>query len=325
MLQLTTSFSFKGIQIKNRIVMPPMGTEKATPEGEVTKELIEHYVDRAKNKVGMIIVEHSYVDLLGQASKRQLGIHMNDLVNGLSRLANTIKKQGVPIGIQINHCGAKSDVIKQPLSASPVPVPDSDLHPRRLNSSQIREVHNSFARAAERARRAGFDFVEIHGAHGFLLNQFYSPLTNKRTDEYGGDREARLKFILEVIEAVRGAVGDDYPVAYRLGANDMMEGGLTLEDGAYAAQRIEETGVDLLDLSGGHIGYLEKGEEGFFVYMAEKIKPLVNIPVLVTGGIRNLEYAEKIVENGITDLIGVGRPLYQDATWARKALVDLAN
>jgi len=325
MKSLLAPLKFKGIQTRNRIVMPPMATEKATEEGLVTNELIEYYVERAQNQVGMIIVEHCYVDPAGRRSPAQPGVHSEDMLYGLKRLADSVKMQRVPVGVQINHCGAKprSGVVETPLAPSAVPVPGGDIQPEAMSVAQMEEIRRAFARAADIARRARFDFVEIHGAHGFLLNQFLSPLTNQREDEYGGDLVSRLRFPLEVIAAVRETVGKNYPVAFRLGADDQMEGGLTLEEGARVAQAIEEAGVDLLDLSGGHIGYLEEGEEGFFNYMAEKIKPLVDIPVLITGGIRDLEYADELVETGVADLIGIGRPLLKNASWVEEALAEL--
>ncbi len=191
--------------------------------------------------------------------------------------------------------------------------------PREITQTEMSELVKEFAVAARRAKEAGFDMVEVHGAHGYLLSQFLSPYTNRRNDEYGGSLENRLRFPLEVLRAVRAEVGPDFPVFYRLGAEDGIEGGLTLQEGAEAAVILAEAGVDVLDLSGGLLGFRVKSGEGFFVYMAEKIKPVVNIPVLVTGGIAAPELAESILAEGKADLIGVGRALLANPKWAVEA------
>jgi 2,4-dienoyl-CoA reductase-like NADH-dependent reductase (Old Yellow Enzyme family) len=166
--------------------------------------------------------------------------------------------------------------------------------------------------------------VEIHGAHGYLLNQFLSPLTNRRHDNYGGSRENRIRFLLEVVEEVRKAVGKDYPVFFRLGGDDRMYGGLTIEDAHWVALRLVRASVDVLDLSGGLAGYDGEGQ-GYFVYLAEAVKPVVDIPIMVTGGIKEPAYANQLLESGTADLIGVGRALLQDYRWMEKAKEKLVS
>jgi 2,4-dienoyl-CoA reductase-like NADH-dependent reductase (Old Yellow Enzyme family) len=197
--------------------------------------------------------------------------------------------------------------------------------PRKLDHEGIKGIAADFARAARRAQKAGFDFVEIHGAHGYLINQFYSPLTNIRDDQYGGSLEGRLSFPLEVVKSVRRAVGKSMPVFYRLGADDRLPGGSTVQDSALAAQALEAAGVDCLDLSGGISGYLRNGEEGFFAYMAEAIKPQVTIPVIITGGIKTGNKANEIIAGGIADFVGVGRTLLKENEWAYKEWVRMGS
>ena len=189
--------------------------------------------------------------------------------------------------------------------------------PRVLAVEEIREIEEQFAAAALRAVRAGYDGVEIHCAHSYLLNQFYSPMTNKRTDEYGGSLENRLRITLETVALVRQAIGDEIPLAVRLGGADYLPGGSTEEDARDAGMLLEAAGVDLLDLSGGMCFYARPGhlEAGYFASMSEKVKASVSIPVLLTGGVHTIDAAEALLQNGKADLIGVGRALLKDASW----------
>ena len=181
-------------------------------------------------------------------------------------------------------------------------------------------VEELFAEAAVRAKKAGYDGVEIHAAHSYLLNQFLSPLTNKRTDEYGGELKGRMRMLLETIGRVREAVGDDFIIAVRLGACDYMEGGNTEEDAVEAAVACEAAGADLLDVTGGMCRYIRQGhtEPGYFGSMSAAIKATVSIPVSVAGGVRTLEDAEALLEAGVSDLIGAGRVMYRDAQWGKR-------
>ncbi|NMA68568.1 MAG: NADH:flavin oxidoreductase [Desulfitobacterium sp.] len=331
MLPLFTPFQIKNLKIRNRIVMPPMALDIATEDGAVSHKIIEHYRARTRD-VGMIIVEHSYINPIGKAHPCQLGIYDDSLIPGLEILAAEIKKYGVTVGIQISHAGARAlDTPSGPSSVQSKYLKrfggkektSYRVLPKKLEHEDLKEIAIDFARAARRAQKAGFDFVEIHGAHGYLLNQFYSPLTNFRHDEYGGSLERRLTFPLEVVKRVRRAVGKDYPVFYRLGADDRLPDGNTLQDSITAAQALEAVGVDCIDLSGGISGYIKKGEEGFFTYMAETIRPYVNIPLIVTGGIKTGAKANEIIESGKADLVGVGRALLQDKDWAYKERLKL--
>ena len=222
--------------------------------------------------------------------------------------------------VQLNHAG--SNGIDESVSASSVNIPIKKLFkkPRELSVQEILAIEEAFAAAAVRAVEAGYDGVEIHCAHGYLLNQFYSPMTNKRTDDYGGSLENRLRFTVETVTAVRQAVGGDVPVAVRLCGADYLPGGSREEDAVQAAILLETAGVDLLDISGGMCFFMRPGhiEPGFFSSMTEKIKAEVSVPVLLTGGIKKVEDAERLLEEGKADLIGVGRALLKDAYWRGK-------
>ncbi|MEL1136018.1 NADH:flavin oxidoreductase [Desulfitobacterium sp. THU1] len=332
-LPLYTPIQIKNLVIKNRIVMAPMALDIATELGAINHKIIEHYRIRTRG-VGMVIVEHTYINPVGKAHPYQLGIYDDSLIPGLEHLAAEISGQGVAVGIQISHAGARS--LDYPYAPSSIQSQyltrfgcrDKNSYrvlPKKLSPLDIEDIVIDFARAARRAQKAGFDFVEIHGAHGYLLNQFYSPLTNLRRDEYGGSLERRLTLPVEVVKKVRRAIGKNMPIFYRLGADDRLPGGNTLDNSVIAAQVLEAAGVDCLDLSGGISGYLQNGPEGFFAYMAERIKPHVNIPIITTGGIKTGNRANEIIASGIADFVGVGRALLKESEWAYKEWVRMGS
>lgn len=332
---LLQPLTLKDVQLKNRIVLPPMANNRATLAGDVTEGLVEHYTARAP-AVGLVIVEHSYVTAGGRMHPNQLGICEDSNVPGLMRLATAIRAAGTPAAIQITHAGGRAPAGAcggRPEAPSAAPIPSAarapsagTVLPRELSLDDLAALQQAFAQAARRAKMAGFAAVEIHGAHGFLLNQFYSPLCNRRADAYGGDRAGRLRFPLEVVGAVRAEVGPDYPVLYRLGADDLLPGGLTAEDAVYAAEALEDAGVDLIDISGGLGGWRPAGAfgEGYLGYLGLAVKSATTLPVIVTGGVVTPDGAEKLLQDGAADLVGVGRALLADPDWARKAVEQLA-
>lgn len=354
---LFSPLSFAGLTLRNRIVMPPMATAFAEPGGSLKDDgipgeaTIAHYAKRAANGVGMVIVEHAYASRQGKAHRGQLGIDTDEAVPGFKALAAAIRRGGAVTVLQINHVGAAGnpDVTgHDPLGPSDVPMPKQERRPVPMTRDHIAETAGDFALAARRAREAGFQAVEIHAAHGYLLTQFLSPITNRRTDEYGGSLENRARFLLQIVEAVRKQASEDFPVFVRLGSVDGFEGdsgstggsagtggtvgigstagtggterGIAPEDAARVACLLEDAGVGLIDVSGGFIGSRPKGAgPGYFVPAASTIKSRVNIPVLVTGGITDFHLAESILREGKADLVGVGRALLQDPEWALKA------
>jgi 2,4-dienoyl-CoA reductase-like NADH-dependent reductase (Old Yellow Enzyme family) len=306
-----------------------MATELASEKGEVTEGLIQHYSRRSKGP-GLAIVEHSYVSAGGRLSKNQLGVYDDSLMPGLSSLAEAMKKQGSVATIQINHAGAKSSpgvIGTQPVAPSPVPLPRGGDVPRELSVSEIEEVVEQFVAAASRVVRAGFDAVEVHGAHGFLLNQFTSPLTNRRTDQYGGSLENRTRFPLDIVRRIRDELGEKVLLLFRLGADDKIEGGLTLLEGVKIAEMLESAGVDIIDISGGHCGSRPDSLDspGFFLHMSEAVKSAVSVPVIGVGGVTTSEFAELSIRQGKADLIAVGRAYLKDPDWGLKAIKDLSS
>jgi 2,4-dienoyl-CoA reductase-like NADH-dependent reductase (Old Yellow Enzyme family) len=310
------------LTLKNRIVMPPMANDLASTEGEVSEALIAHYRRRSEG-VGLVIVEHSYVSRDGKLSSGQLGICDDALLKGLTSLVRSIHESGTPVCIQINHAGrkARSSICGvQPIGPSPIAAGESYEVPRELGEHEIQRLVGLFGEAAQRARRSGFDGVEIHGAHGFLLNQFASPLSNMRTDMYGGSFEKRIRFPLKVVEEVRRTVGSDFPLLYRLGAYDG-EGGSTIDECQAFVRRLVERGINMVDVSGGLIGSRPESimPQGSFIPLAEEIRKAVNIPVIGVGGITDPRLADEVIRQGKVDLVAVGRALLADPDWALKA------
>ncbi len=313
--------------MRNRIAMPPMANNLATLEGEVVPGLIAHYRKRAREGVALVIVEHSYINPSGRASSNQLGIHRDALIAGLRELASSIKGQGALAAIQITHAGSsttEATIGEKPVAPSYVPHPRKKTGPRALTRDELAIVRDDFARAAARAKRAGFDAVELHGAHGFLLNQFLSPLTNQREDEYGGSLQGRARFPLEVVQAVKRTLKENTLLMYRLGADDLMEGGLKVDSTAQFALWLQEEGVDIIDISGGMSGYtMVDAKPGYFRSHSRAIKSLVRVPVMVTGGISSARQAEDILAARDADIVGIGRALLKNFRWASEAVKSL--
>ena len=328
MAGLFSPLMVKGCTLKNRIVLPPMANSMSDDSGAVTEAHIRHYVRRAKAEVGTVIVEHAFVHLNGRINAKQLGIHDDALIPGLSRLVNEIKACGTVVGVQITHGGGKAGGTS-PLAPSAGIVPGGTEPAIAMSETQLAAIVEAFVTAARRAVVAGFDFVEIHGAHGYLLNEFLSPLTNKRSDDYGGDLQGRLRLPVEVVTAVREAVGDDYLLLYRLGASDYMPGGTTEEEGCQAAQALVNAGVDILDISGGLCGSQLPGwdgqSQGYFVPLAATIRSQITVPVVVAGGITDSRTADGYIREGKVDLVAVGRAMLANPDWAVEARAALPD
>jgi NADPH2 dehydrogenase len=319
------------LELKNRIVMPPMGTGYANTKGEVTEKLLKHYVDRSLD-LGLLIVEHSYVALQGKVGTNQLGISSNSMIPGLTRLVEAVHEKGTPIAIQLNHGGGTSNsevTGSQPVGPSPVVHPHRGVEiPRQMSYDEIEAVIGNFREAARRAYEAGFDAVEVHGAHGFLLGQFHSPVTNKRQDEYGGSLENRVRLSRSIVSEIKRDLGANYPVLYRIGIEDAApySGGLTLQEGVEATKMIVEEGVDIIDVSGGLGGGRPEGLQGpgFFVPHATAVKEAVDVPVIGVGGIQTAEEANSIIRSGGVDLVAIGRAYLNEPRWATIAVKELS-
>lgn len=301
--------------------MPPMQTGRATVKGAVTDRLINFYVRRSE-ALGLLIVEHSYVSASGKLSPKQLGMYDDELIDGLERLTGAIHAVDTPVVVQITHAGG---IANEKITGAEPAGPSATGKSRELTRNEIAALVEEFAVAADRAVKAGFDGVELHGAHGFLLNQFFSPLFNKRSDEYGGSLENRIRFPLMVVDAVRERVRDKL-LLYRLGADDLAPKGTRVEDSAAFALKLEQSGVDIIDVSGGLCGSEPKqlrNVKGYFIPQAYEVKKAVRAPVIGVGGITEAEHADRLVRDGKVDLVAVGRALWKDPKWAEKALETL--
>ncbi|MGN0194760.1 MAG: NADH:flavin oxidoreductase [Pseudoramibacter sp.] len=309
------------IHLKTRIAVPPMATQ-STERGLPGARTTAYYKAFAENpNVGLVITEHSYVDPSGKADPYQMAFDSDDVIPAQQQLTAAVH-QAAPdtkLFAQISHAGASTSpgITGQPLvSASALQTRGGTS--RALSVEEIHHLEDAFAAAARRVQAAGYDGVELHSAHGYLLNQFFSPLTNFRDDAYGAQNlDSRLRFLLETVEKVRQAVGPDFPVAVRLGGSDYTEGGSTIADGAAAAKRLEQAGIDLIDLSGGLNFYTRPGhrEPGWFSDLSAAVKQEVTIPVLLTGGVTAPAQAETLLDTGAADLIGIGRAMMRNPRW----------
>ncbi|WP_130806396.1 NADH:flavin oxidoreductase [Senegalia massiliensis] len=329
MSNLLEPLNIKNIKLKNRLVMPPMATGKSEDDGKISKEIIDYYDEKSKGSyISLIIIEHSYISQQGKASDNQLSISDDMVIDGLRNLSNVIHENGSKAVMQINHAGSaskKSVTGMNIVGPSAIAHPRSELVPNELTKDEIKEIIKDFKDAAVRVKKAGFDGVEIHSAHGYLLSQFLSPITNKRQDEYGGDLKSRIKIHLEIIDEVKKSVGEDFLLLLRLGASDYMEGGVTLDESLIASKEFEKAGIDILDISGGFNGYGVENKEvqGYFSPLTEEIKKVVNIPVILTGGITDIKAADKLLKEDKADLIGVGRAILKDSSWAKNGIQSL--
>ena len=308
------------LAIKNRLVLPPMAIAKAGDWDEVSDQAVDYYAERARlSGIGLIITEHLYIHKQGKAHPGQMSIATDEVIDTLKRLTDAIHREDVKVFAQISHAGtATSSAV-----TGAVPVgPSAVFHPNQrkelpeeLTKGQIQEIVDLFAEAAIRAEKAGFAGVEIHSAHGYLLNQFYSPLYNHRTDEYSCDTmENRIRMHMEIIRAIRNALGVEYPIAIRMGGCDYQQGGTSVEDTVQACKLLEKSGVDLLDITGGMNGFIRPRhtEAGYFRDISTAVKKQVDIPVLLTGGVKSVEDAEALIQDQCTDMVGIGRVLLKN-------------
>ena len=319
--------TIRRMTMKNRIMMTPMGTNYGEQSGEMSFLHINYYEQRAKGGTGLIMVENASVDSPeGSNGTTQLRIDHDNYLPRLFKLTETIHKHGTCIGIQINHAGASAQSARtnmQSVSASDVPSKAGGEIPRPLAKDEILRIVKKYGEAAKRAQVAGFDCVEIHAGHSYLLSQFLSPTTNKRTDEFGGSAENRARFAKLVVEEVRKQVGPFFPIFVRISADEKAEGGNTLEDTLDYLQYFQEE-VDVFDVSCGLNSSLQYQidanylPDGWRSYMAKTVKERYGKPCVTTGNIRNPKVANDILEKGDADIIGMGRGLIADPEWVNK-------
>ena len=319
--------TIRHMTVKNRIVMMPMGTNFGEQNGEMSFLHINYYEQRAKGGTGLLIVENASVDSpQGSNGTTQLRIDSDNYIPRLYKLCENVHKHGACIAIQINHAGASamsSRIGMQPVSASDVPSKEGGEIPRPLAKEEILNIVRKYAEAARRAQICGFDAVEIHAGHSYLISQFLSPIYNKRTDEFGGSAENRTRFARMILEAVRKQVGPHFPIFLRISADELMEGGNTLEDTLAYLEYLEKE-VDVFDVSCGLNGSIQYQidanylPDGWRSYMARAVKEKFGKPCIAVGNIRHPQIAEEILAKGDADFIGMGRGLIAEPEWVNK-------
>ena len=313
---------------RNRLVMGPLCTMYAAPDGSTTPQLIDYYRARARGGAAIVIVELTFIDDVASRSfHAQLGAQSDMMIPGLSDLAEAIKGEGAIAGLQIAHCGSQRVIgAGKVLAPSPIAWGEGKPVPREMDEDDIEQVLVAFAAAAGRLAVAGFDLVELQGAHGYLINTFISPATNKRTDRYGGSHENRMRFPLEVVSRVRARIGNDRLIGVRMNCHDLMPDGYETADYCRVAADFEAAGVDILDISGGTYRAMERRvtpmylSEAPFVDYAAEIKRSVAIPVIASGTIHSLDMAEAVVADGGADFVAMSRPIFADPELPRKVV-----
>ena len=327
MTELFEPGKIAGLTLANRLVRSATAEYMADKAGRPEPPLVEMYEALARGGVGLIVTGHAFVHRSGRCRLTMTGVHNDDLIPSLEALTKAVHGQGGKVVMQINHGGRKCDedaIDEEPLAPSPVPRTRGGPRPRELSQAQIRELIGAYGRAAGRAKAAGFDGVQLHGAHGYLINQFNSPATNWRRDAWGGSVARRLRFLEEVAAAVRDEVGGDYPVLIKLGIQDFVRDGLTLDDGVEIVRHLADWGIDALEISGGLGGrnirkdILRPDQEAYFLPQARQAREATDLPLILIGGLRSTLVMARILEEGTADFIALSRPLIREPDLPRR-------
>ncbi len=316
-------YTLKNITLKNRIVMSPMCMYSSYErDGKVQNWHMTHYASRAVGQVGLIIVEATAVTPQGRISDQDLGIWSDDHIEGLHTLTSMMKEYGTVPGIQLAHAGRKAELEGEIIAPVSVPFNENMKTPKEMTKEDIADTVEAFKQAALRAKKAGFEVMEIHGAHGYLINEFLTPAINTRSDEYGGSAENRYRFLKEIIAAVKSVF--DGPLFVRISAKDYHEDGYEPEDYIQYARWMKEDGIDLIDVSsGGVMPVPVPSFPGYQVPMSETVKHEANIATGAVGLITSGVQAEEILQNNRADLIFIGRELLRDPYWPKNAAKEL--
>ncbi len=322
--------TINSMTLPNRMVRSATWEGMCESNGEPTQKLTDFYCTLARGGIGLIITGYTFVTPEGKQLPGKMGIHSDDFADAYKNMTASVHDAGGKIAIQLVHAGGQTDSETagcQPLAPSGVKVAQFPEMPAELTKDQIKNIVAAFGKGARRAKEWGFDAVQLHGAHGYLINQFLSPLTNRRDDEYGGSIENRSRFLFEVYNSVRDAVGPDFPVLIKLNAADNLEGGLQVDDAVVVAGKLSEAGIDAIEISGGtpasgdespaRMKINKPEKEAYHLDMAKKVKESVMCPIMVVGGIRSLEVVERVIGDEGLDYVSMARPLIREP--------DLAN
>jgi len=320
--------SIKSLELKNRAVRSATWEGAGDSKGHITDRVVELYGNLADGGVGLIITGFQYVLPNGVGIAHQIGNYSDDSLAGLKRLAEAARASGTKVMAQLVHAGSKANPSLFPEEGdiwgpSAVPDPLTGNIPREMTQQQITRLVEAYAAAASRAQKAGFDGIQLHGAHGYGINQFLSAASNRRSDKYGGNIAGRYRFLGEVLESVRGVVGKDYPVFIKLSGNDFFAGGLVPEESIYVGQRLVENGIDCIEVSGGSKASYDgmipsrtnvhrEGDEAYLARLAGSFKEALSVPIITVGGIRSPEVVAKVLAERVADYVAFCRPLIRE-------------
>jgi 2,4-dienoyl-CoA reductase-like NADH-dependent reductase (Old Yellow Enzyme family) len=326
MTTLFESTAINGMTIRNRFVRSATFEGMANPDGSATRRLIDLNTELAKGEVGLIISGYAYPSAEGKSRPRQSGVHTDDMIPGLKQITEAVHRAGGKIAMQIGHAGCNSFVVAaggKALGPSEMMMPQG-CECRGMTSDEIEKTIEDFSRAAVRAKESGFDGVQLHGAHGYLISQFLSPFYNKRTDTFGGSLENRARFALSVLSGVRSAVGAHFPVMIKINSDDFLDGGFTLEEMLQVAAMLEAAGIDAIEISGGtHLspgkysfsrktGIVPAEKEIYFKDAALRYKERITAPLMLVGGIRSFDVSGQVVSEGMADYVSLCRPFIRE-------------
>jgi 2,4-dienoyl-CoA reductase-like NADH-dependent reductase (Old Yellow Enzyme family) len=325
MADLFDQTKINSMTLRNRLVRSATWEGMCEVDGRPTSKLTNWYRDLAKGGVGLIISGYTFVRPEGKQLPGKMGIHTDDFGPDMKAITRAVHDEGGKICIQMVHAGGQTDSAtagRKPLAPSAVKVEQFPEVPQELTKKEIAEIVNAFGEAAGRAKAWGYDALQLHGAHGYLINQFLSPLTNRRTDEYGGSIENRCRFLLEVYRKVRRTVGNDYPALIKLNGSDNLAGGLSMGDAVHAAKALSKEGIDAIEISGGtsasgdetpvRMKIDKPAQEAYNLSLARKIKAAVSCPVMVVGGFRSYEVAQQAIQSDGMDYISMARPFIRE-------------
>lgn len=319
------------VKLKNRMIRSATWEGMCHQNGRPTQKLIDYYCDLVKGGIGLIISGYTYVRPDGKQLPGKMGMYTDASSEEFMRLTRAVHDLNGKIVVQLVHAGGQADpkiTGQKPVAPSGIKIKTFTEKPQALSILEIEAITDAFAQAARRAKKWGFDGVQIHGAHGYLVNQFLSPLTNQRSDDYGGSLENRSRFLFDVYEKIRAQVGNDYPVFIKLNGDDHMDNGLSNKEAVQIAKQLSDFGIDAIEVSSGTAASAEKGptrvkinspeKEAYNLELARTIKNEVVCPVICVGGFRSLSIAQKAVEKDGMDFIALSRPLIREPDLANK-------
>ena len=324
------------LELKNRFVRSATYEGLAGEDGEITDKLIDFYKTLSEGGTGLIITSYAFIQQSGRANNKQIGVYKDNFIPGLRRLAEVIHKhgEGCKVALQLVHAGRQSHHVKETTAPSAILEKFSNKMPRRMTIDEIKETIENFAQAVRRTKEAGFDGVQLHGAHGYLISEFLSPYTNRRTDQYGGNTENRLRFVKQIYKRSRELVGDDFPIMIKMNCDDFLEGGIDLAESKKITKIISDIGYDAIEISScmwetvqrtkEEIGWKPTfipesrmavgsvNEPAYHLPYAKEIKKRIKVPLILVGGVNSIELIEEILNDGDADFVAFSRPLIRE-------------